>query len=74
MDPSLPNLSSLAAGARRNEDIALDLLKFVATLTEIGKPQAVGFQQAGGAKGQEQTDKILDLYARCLSAVQGTRR
>ena len=62
-------------GSRRNEDIALDLLKFVATHAEIAKGAGgVGFQQAGGGKGDEIANKLLDLYSRCLQAVQGTRK
>jgi hypothetical protein len=62
-------------GARRNEDIALDLMKFVASLSEAGKlPGGVGFQQTNAAKGQEIVDKLLDLYTRCLQTVEGKRK
>jgi hypothetical protein len=60
-------------GSRRNEDIALDLLKFVAAHTELGKAGGVGFQQAAASKGQDQAEKILELYSRCLNAVSGKK-
>lgn len=69
--PSLP-IANL--GSRRNEDIALDLLRFVATHAEVAKGAGVGFQQTGGARGEDVADKLLDLYARCLQAVQGGRK
>jgi hypothetical protein len=35
----------------------------------------VGFQTADTAKAQQdRADKMLDLYGRCLNAVQGGRR
>ena len=67
-------LSISNLGSRRNEDIALDLLKFVASHAEIAKSAGVGFQQAGAARGDEIADKLLELYGRCLQAVQGGRK
>ena len=67
-----PNLPLAIAGSRRNEDIALDLLKFVAAYTDFGKA-GVGFQQPGAGKAQDQADKLLDLYSRCLHAVEGKK-
>lgn len=58
-------------GPRRNEDIALDLLKFVATHTDYVKSGSLGFQQSGAAKTDDQVEKLLHLYSRCLSAVEG---
>jgi hypothetical protein len=60
-------------GARRDEDIALDLLKFVASTTTILRPAApsTGFTAGSGAKPEEQVNQLLDLYGRCLNAVQG---
>lgn len=70
----MPNLPITAVGSRRNEDIALDLLKFVAAYTDFGKGAAgVGFQQPGSAKTQDQVDKLLELYSRCLHTVEGKK-
>jgi hypothetical protein len=63
----------MTLGARRNEDIALDLLKFVAATAGVGRPAApsTGFSGAAGAKPEEHVNQLLELYSRCLKAVQG---
>ncbi len=62
-----------SAGARRNEDIALDLLKFVAASTSFGRPVApsTGFSSAPASRPEEQVTQLLDLYSRCLAVVSG---
>ncbi|HLI03376.1 MAG TPA: hypothetical protein VKU93_03805 [Terracidiphilus sp.] len=73
MDAS--NNAGLGAGlgARRNEDIALDLLKFVAGTAGVGRTAApsAGFSGAAAVKTDEQVAQLLDLYGRCLKAVEG---
>ena len=66
-------LPTMTLGARRNEDIALDLLKFVAATAGVGRPAApsTGFSGAAGAKPDEHVNQLLELYSRCLKAVQG---
>lgn len=66
-------LSNAGLGARRNEDIALDLLKFVAGTAQIGRPAAgsTGFAGSGAAKPEEHVTQLLELYTRCLRAVEG---
>jgi hypothetical protein len=66
-------LNSAGLGARRNEDIALDLLKFVASTAGVGRTAvpSTGFSGASGPKTEEQVAQLLDLYSRCLKAVQG---
>ena len=69
MDEAIPS----TAGARRNEDIALDLMKFVAMTTGYGRTTSsgVGFQGTGAAtKPDEYANHLLELYGKCLSAVQ----
>jgi hypothetical protein len=66
----------LTSGARRNEDIALDLMKFVAMTTGYGRTASsgVGFQGTGGVpKPEDYADHLLELYGRCLLAVQGKK-
>lgn len=60
-------------GARRNEDIALDLFKFVASTTGAGRAaaQSTGFTASSGAKPEDHVNQLLDLYARCLKTVSG---
>lgn len=67
---------STAAGARRDEDIALDLMKFVAMSTGYGKTTSsgVGFQGGGAAaKPEEYAAHLLELYGKCLDAVGGKK-
>ena len=66
-------LNGAGLGARRNEDIALDLMKFVAGIAGVGKPAApsTGFSGAGAAKPDEHVNQLLSLYSRCLKAVEG---
>ena len=60
-------------GARRNEDIALDLLKFLAGTTGVGRPAApsTGFSGSPAHKPDEHVSQLLELYGRCLKAVEG---
>jgi len=83
MDEEIPSIQvpaegfmevpSAAAGSRRDEDIALDLMKFVAMATGYGKTSSsgVGFQGGGAAaKPEEYAAHLLQLYGKCLEAVQ----
>ena len=65
-----------SGASRRNEDIALDLMKFVAMTTAYGRTTStgVGFQGTGSAaKPEDYADKLLELYGRCLGAVSGKK-
>ena len=66
-------INGIALGARRNEDIALDLLKFVAGTAGVGRPAATatGFSGAGATKPEENVAQLLQHYSRCLKAVEG---
>jgi hypothetical protein len=69
--------SHTGSGAgRRNEDIALDLMKFVAMTTGYGRTASsgVGFQGTGSAaKPEDYADHLLELYGKCLGAVAGKK-
>lgn len=63
---------NITAGQRRNEDIALDLMKFIAMTTGYGRTTStgVGFQGSGSAtKPEEYAGHLLELYGKCLQAV-----
>lgn len=65
---------ALPLGSRRNEDIALDLMKFIAMTTGYGKTigSGVGFQGGGAAaKPEDYAAHLLELYGRCLHSVSG---
>jgi hypothetical protein len=68
--------STSAGAGRRNEDIALDLMKFVAMTTGYGRTTStgVGFQGTGSAaKPEDYADRLLELYAKCLTAVENAK-
>lgn len=73
----MEEVPGVTSGSRRNEDIALDLMKFVAMTTGYGRPSApggVGFQGSGAAsKPEEYVSHLLELYGRCLDAVEGKK-
>ena len=50
----MDTLTSAGLGARRNEDIALDLMKFVAGTAGVGKPAApsTGFTGTSAAQAR----------------------
>jgi hypothetical protein len=67
-------MPALPLGSRRNEDIALDLMKFIAMTTGYGKTigSGVGFQGGGAAaKPEDYAAHLLELYGRCLQSVGG---
>jgi hypothetical protein len=68
----MDTLNSAVIGARRNEDIALDLMKFVAGTAGVGRLAApsAGFSSAP-AKPEEHVNQLLELYSRCLKTVEG---
>lgn len=66
-----PNSGGL--GARLKEDIALDLLKFIASTAGVGRPASpsTGFSGGSSIKPEEHINQLLDLYSRCLHAIEG---
>ena len=69
----MDTLGSASLGARRNEDIALDLLKFVAGTAGVGRQgsPSTGFSGQAAQKPEEHVGQLLELYGRCLKAVEG---
>jgi hypothetical protein len=64
------------SAGRRNEDIALDLMKFVAMTTGYGRTTSsgVGFQGTGSAaKPEDYAERLLELYSQCLGRVSGKK-
>ncbi len=62
----------LNATARRTEDIALDLLKFVASQSNVTKAagSTTGFGVTPTTKPEDLVTQLLELYARCRQAVE----
>ena len=69
----MTEVAALALGTRRDEDVALDLMKFIAMTTNYGKSTGAtpGFQ-GGSAKGghEDQAEQLLGLYTKCLETVR----
>jgi hypothetical protein len=65
--PTLPPIN------RRDEDIALDMMKFIAATTGYGKTgqPGAGFQSGAPSKPDEYAKHLLDLFGLCLSAIRG---
>lgn len=63
-------------GSRRDEDVALDLMKFIAMTTNYGKTGGItpGFQ-GGGTKSvtEDHAEQLLGLYTKCLDTVKGKK-
>lgn len=62
-------------GSRRNEEIALEMMKFIATTTGYGKTggPGAGFQAGAESKAEDYAAHLLELYARCLITVSGKK-
>jgi len=65
-------MSEGIVGARRTEDIALDLLKFVAAQAHVGTKTTggTGFGVTPASKPEDQVTELLALYGRCRQAVE----
>jgi len=58
---------------RNPDEIALELMKFIAVTTGYGRSAqtAAGFSgKPGGRSAEEQTDALLELFDRCRRAVK----
>jgi hypothetical protein len=57
---------------RRTEDIALDLLKFIASQANVGTKSSgsTGFGVTASTKPEDQVTHLLELYARCRKAIE----
>jgi len=62
-------------GARRDEEIALEMMKFIAATTSYGKTAVpgAGFQAGAESKAEDYATHLLDLYTRCLNTVSGKK-
>jgi hypothetical protein len=70
--------SSESSAAKSNPDeIALELMKFIAVTTGYGKgiPSAgFGGKEKGGRSAEEYAEALLELFERCRSAVCKTSK
>lgn len=69
-------MSDVNNAARSTEDIALDLLKFVAAQAHVGTKASggTGFGVTPSSKPDDQVTELLALYTRCRQAVEAPVR
>ena len=57
--------------SRRDQDIALEMMKFIAVTTGYGKGgSAAGFAGKGSKTPEEYAEALLGLYERCRTVVK----
>ncbi|MCC7342518.1 MAG: hypothetical protein IT170_15660 [Bryobacterales bacterium] len=57
-------------GGRSKEDIALDMMKFIAQTTNYGKGGATtGFSKQVSKTAEEHADALIELYGKCRKAL-----
>ncbi len=67
-----PETPAPSGPARSKDEIALELMKFIAVATGYGKTSqsTAGFSaKASGRTTEEQADALLELFERCRTAV-----
>jgi len=63
------NATSAASG-RSTDEVALDLMKFIAVTTGYGKGSTTtGYGGKGGRTAEEYADSLLQLFERCRTVV-----
>jgi hypothetical protein len=63
--------SPKGGGGSSREEVALELMRFIAQTTGFGKTSSgAGFGGKAPKTPEEQTDALLHLYERCLTAVE----
>ncbi len=72
-EPEATEKAPAAPSGRSKDEIALELMKFVAVTTGYGKggQTGAGFSGKPGTKSpEEQADALLELFARCRGALK----
>jgi hypothetical protein len=60
---------------RRDEEIALEMMKFIATTTSFGRTgtPGAGFQGGTVSRAEDYAKHLIDLYGQCLDAIRARR-
>jgi hypothetical protein len=66
-----PDAAAPQAGGRSKDEVALEMMKFIAVTTGYGKSTgAAGFSGKPVARSaEEQTDALIELFERCRKIV-----
>jgi len=69
------NPISAAPPLRRDEEVALEMMKFIATTTGYGRTgtPGAGFQGGTVSRPEEYAKHLIDLYSQCLAAIRAQR-
>ncbi len=61
--------------SRRDQDIALEMMKFIAVTTGYGRASSssAGFKAGTETKAEDYARHLIELYDQCLAAVQGKK-
>jgi len=73
-EPQVPALDGKSAGeakGRNKDEVALELMKFIAVTTGYGKAtsSATGFSGKATKSSEEYADALFQLFDRCRAAV-----
>ena len=73
-EPQVPQ-SPPSPVSRRDQEIALEMMKFIAVTTGYGKAGSpgAGFKAGTETKAEDYARHLLELYDQCLAAVQGKK-
>ncbi|MGO9240077.1 MAG: hypothetical protein ACLQBJ_04625 [Bryobacteraceae bacterium] len=55
-----------------SDEVALELMKFIASSTAYGKGMQVGFAGKGVRTPEEQAESLLELFRKCRTVVHET--
>ncbi|MBV9406584.1 MAG: hypothetical protein JO211_14665 [Acidobacteriaceae bacterium] len=70
----MPEDSSEKQAPRNPDEVALELMKFIAVTTGYGKgTPSTGFGGKGARSSEEYADALLELFERCRSVVRKTK-
>lgn len=59
---------------KNSDDVALELMKFIAVTTGYGKgPTSAGFGGKGQRSSEEYADALLELFERCRAVVKKSK-
>ncbi|MGD0580040.1 MAG: hypothetical protein ABSC08_14055 [Bryobacteraceae bacterium] len=53
-----------------SDEVALELMKFIASSTAYGKGMQVGFAGKGVRTPEEQAESLMELFRKCRSVVR----
>ncbi|HXZ78512.1 MAG TPA: hypothetical protein VEG30_01185 [Terriglobales bacterium] len=71
----MTEVAGIPLGPRRDEDIALDMMRFIAITTAYGKTgtPGAGFQGGTVSRAEDYAEHLLQLYTRCLETIRGKK-